>query len=114
MPSSTEIGRQAEQVVVGFLQSWHYKLLAQNWRRRQCEIDVIAKKNDKIYFVEVKYRQNSRQGRGLDYLTPGKLRQMHFAASMWCAENHWDGDYTLVAAEVSGPDFLLTEFITDV
>jgi len=106
-------GRAAESAAVEYLKSQVYKILDQNWRTRLCEIDIVAKKNKTIYFVEVKYRHNSEQGQGLDYITPAKLKQMTFAARMWLADNVWDGDYSLAAMEVSGADYSVTEFLTE-
>lgn len=99
--STTEQGRQAETMVAQFLCESGHELLLQNWRVRQAEIDVITKKGEVVYFTEVKYRKNNLHGDGLEYITSSKLKQMHFAADLWLAENNWDGDYRLLAAAVN-------------
>lgn len=106
--SSTDVGRSAEQFVADHLSKSGYSVVAQNWRTRWCEIDVVATKNNRAYFVEVKYRKNSTWGDGLDAITPKKLQQMSFAAEVWVQTNRWNGNYCLVAASVSGepPDTL--------
>jgi uncharacterized protein (TIGR00252 family) len=98
---TTFIGQGAEERVAKLLQKAGFKILARNWRTRVCEIDIVANKNKIIYFVEVKYRSSEKQGSGLDYITPKKLKQMHFAAEIWVLENNWDGDYRIAAAEIS-------------
>jgi uncharacterized protein (TIGR00252 family) len=98
-------GRQAEEAVAEFLRANGYKILDQNWKTKQCEIDVIARKNECIYFVEVKYRTSAAHGTGFDYITPTKVKQMQFAANYWVAVNNWEGEYTLSGASVSGPQF---------
>ena len=71
---STVIGNQAEDAAAAFLQEKGYKIVERNWRTRVCEIDVIAKKNHIMFFIEVKYRGSQRQGGGLDYIKPKKLQ----------------------------------------
>lgn len=120
---STERGKKAEEVATSYLQSKGYKILATNWRRPNCEIDIVASRKTKkgifkseklIHFVEVKYRSQARQGTGIDYITPQKLRQMKFAAAMWVSENNWDGSYELGAIEVTGEDYEVTFFLPNI
>jgi len=98
---ATFIGQNAEERVANLLEKAGFKILARNWRTRVCEIDIVAGKNKIIYFVEVKFRSSEKQGSGLEYITPKKLKQMHFAAEIWVQENNWDGDYRVAAAEIS-------------
>lgn len=109
--SSTEHGRQAEKAVGNYLSTQGYKIRDYNWRTRYCEIDIVAEKNDTVYFVEVKYRSTTNQGSGFEYVTPNKLRQMAFAAEMWVQANDWTGEYCLAAAEVIGQDYHVKTFI---
>jgi ribonuclease HII len=107
-------GREAEAAAAEYLEGLGYKIRVQNWRTRQCEIDIVAEKDKTIYCVEVKYRQNTAQGSGLDYITPKKLQQMYFAAEVWAAKNHWQNDICLAAIEVAGDDYHIETFIDDI
>lgn len=109
--STTDTGRQAEVAVAEYLKSIGYKVLEHNWRTRWCEIDVIAKEGDTVFFVEVKYRRSSRQGDGLEYITPKKFDQMTFAAELWVSNHNWQGEYCVAAAAVAGDNFMVTNFI---
>jgi uncharacterized protein (TIGR00252 family) len=100
--STTEVGRAAETAAAAFLIAKGCTILAQNWRTRWCEIDIVAIRGTVIYFVEVKYRASGAWGSGLDYITPRKLQQMHFAAQFWCAKHAFGGDYRLAAIELTG------------
>jgi uncharacterized protein (TIGR00252 family) len=111
--TSTETGRRAENVAADFLRAKGCEIITQNWRTRLCEIDIVAKRAQTVYFCEVKYRASARQGNGLDYITPKKLRQMHFAAESWVHRYNWRGEYQLCAIEVSGPQFRITAVIKD-
>jgi ribonuclease HII len=99
------IGDKAENVVSEHLQADGYEVLERNWKTRFCEIDIVASKNDTIYFVEVKYRANSRSGDGLAAITPKKLRQMKFAAELYASSKQLKNrNLQLVVAAVSGEE----------
>lgn len=108
-----ETGRKAEGVAAAFLKHKSCEVIHQNWRTRWCEIDIVAKRENILYFCEVKYRHHSRQGSGLEYITRKKLEQMMFAANFWIARYQWTGDYQLCAIEVSGPRFAITNVVKD-
>jgi ribonuclease HII len=111
---STEVGRQAEQIVAEYLRRRGHRIMAQNWRTRWCEIDIVSVKDRRVYFVEVKYRRSTDWGGGLDYITPQKIAQMHFAAEFWLARHtRMTVDYRLAAAEVSGSDFSVTAWLDE-
>jgi len=108
---TTYIGSRGEQVAASYLDQLGYEIIERNWRRRECEIDVVARKDGVLYVVEVKYRHSDIAGSGLEYVTAQKLRQMGYAANRWVAENRWSGEYVLAAVEVSGDTFEVTAFI---
>lgn len=85
-----------------YLKAQGFKIREFNWKTRYCEIDIVAEKSGTVYFVEVKYRRNARQGYGTDYITPKKLKQMHFAAELWMQAKGWTVDCELAAASVDG------------
>lgn len=111
--SSTSVGRRAENVACDFIKRQNFQILDQNWRTAQCEIDIIAKKHQVVYFIEVKYRKSIDWGGGIEYITPKKLKQMEFSAQYWVSVNNYDGEYCLGAIEVEGSNFKVTKFLTD-
>lgn len=111
--TTTSTGRQAESKAAEYLKQHGFTVLEQNWRTRYCEIDIVARKDQTVYFVEVKYRTSDSWGGGLDYITPNKLKQMGFAAEIWVSANKWQYDYQLAAIEVGGKDFVVTNFLLD-
>jgi len=112
--TTTETGRQAENAAADYLRACGYEILAQNWKTRVCEIDVVARKDKTLHCVEVKYRQSDIAGGGLDYITPAKLKQMRYAAENYALAHDWQDDINLAAIEVSGQDFAVTNFIESV
>lgn len=111
--TATATGRRAETVVAAYLQRQGCQIVAQNWRTPRCEIDIVALRNGVAYCCEVKYRRTTRQGSGLEYITPKKLQQMRFAAKNWAYETSWHGAVQLCAIEVSGSDFQITAVVKE-
>lgn len=107
-------GQIAESRAAEFLEHYGYTIIDRNWKLPQCEIDIIAKKEERIYFVEVKYRKNAQQGTGIEYITKTKVHRMAFAAEMWVLRHKWSQDYQLAAIEISGEAYEITAFITDI
>lgn len=99
---TTTIGNRGEEIAADLLSHQGYKLLERNWKTKWAEVDIIAKKDKIIYFVEVKYRSSARQGDGLDYITDKKLHHMIRAAELWVVMHKWDGEYQLIGASVDG------------
>jgi len=99
--SSTTEGRIAENNVAAQLMRDGHSILEQNWRTRRAEIDIVSKRGQTVYFSEVKYRSSDSWGDGFDYITSTKLKQMHFAAEQWIAQNNWTGEVQLLAASVN-------------
>lgn len=112
--NSVDIGRKAEKAASTYLEMRGFVVLERNWRRPRCEIDIIAEKDNTIYFVEVKYRRNDNQGGGLEAITPTKLKQMRFAATSWLVESKWRGSSRLAAVELAGPDYTVLSFLDDI
>ena len=102
--NTTSAGKIAEQKAADWLESQAFEIIDHNWRTKVCEIDIIALKNNRIYFIEVKYRRSADYGVGLEYITGKKLRRMAFAAEVWKHTFNWNGDYTLAAIGMVGAE----------
>lgn len=110
--TTKQIGDAAENEVANYLQSRGHEILARNWRTKFCEIDIVSRLNDTLYFTEVKYRKTDRQGGGLAAVTAKKQRQMAFAAEFFVAKNKLANvDLRLAAADVSGQPPQVLEFL---
>ncbi|MDZ7786168.1 MAG: YraN family protein [Candidatus Saccharibacteria bacterium] len=112
MSSTTKtIGDSGEDRACEYLRGRKFKIIERNWRTRYCEIDIIAKKKKRLYFVEVKTRKSSDFGRGEDYVTPKKLQQMKFAAEAWVNTNQWKGEYQLAVIGITGEELNYVEVL---
>ena len=56
------VGSAYETAAAGWLEKHGYRILARNFRCRTGEIDLIARENNTLAFIEVKYRKNDRTG----------------------------------------------------
>jgi len=110
---TTAIGGHAEAVACDYLERHGFEVVDRNWRRRDCEIDIVAVKDTTAYFVEVKYRHDDFAGHGLDYITRQKLLRMSHAAERWVQIRGWRGQYVLSAVEVTG-NYVVSAFVESV
>lgn len=96
------VGDSAEDRGAEYLLAQDFQIISRNWRTRRCEIDIVASKDEVIYFVEVKYRSSPLSGGAIEYVTATKLRQMIYAAQLWTSRYTWTGDYRLAVIAVDG------------
>lgn len=62
MALHNQLGKQGEEIAGEYLLQHGYDILHRNWRHSHYEIDIIAKKNEIIHFVEVKLRSSKTFG----------------------------------------------------
>jgi putative endonuclease len=53
-----EIGQRGEEMAVAYLQNLGYKVLERNYRCKLGEVDIIARDNDTLVFIEVRTRSS--------------------------------------------------------
>lgn len=57
MALHNQVGKDGEQLALGYLKKNGFEILHCNWRYSRYEIDIIARKNGRLHFVEVKARK---------------------------------------------------------
>ena len=95
MSHNQRIGKWGEETAAEYLTQRGYEIVARNIRTPYGEIDVIAKQNDIIIFVEVKTRTSNKMGLPEESITPRKREHMFAAADHYAAEHdidHWQID----------------------
>jgi putative endonuclease len=83
MPHRQAIGRKGEDLAAVFLAEKGFRILARNWRCRAGEIDLIAEKDGRVHFVEVKTRQTRTYGYPEEAVTQKKLQHFAHAVEFW-------------------------------
>lgn len=82
-PSTRQIGAEKERLAASYLQEHGYAIITCNFTCRQGELDLIARKNEYLVFVEVKYRKNNRFGKAEEAVTAKKQLRMQKAAQYY-------------------------------
>ena len=100
--TTKQIGDAAENSVSEKLINNGHDIIARNWRTRYCEIDIISKKDNTLYFTEVKYRKNNNFGDGFDAIDSRKEKQIRFADELFLSRASYfqDLDIKLLVANV--------------
>lgn len=105
-------GDQSEDIAADYLISKGHKIIARNWKTKFCEIDIISRKSEVTFFIEVKYRRSLNQGGGLAVVTPKKLRQMKFAAELYTAKHENDSlEMRLAVVSLGGQPATVQDYL---
>lgn len=75
-----KFGEKGEALAVRRLKKAGYKIIETNYRNRLGEIDIIAKENDTIVFVEVKSRRSAHFGNPKQAVTLQKQKKISMVA----------------------------------
>lgn len=86
------LGVDAERQAIALLRREGYQVLAHRWRLHRHDVDVIARRGGVVVFVEVKARQRSAFGRGLEAVTGKKQHELVRAAAGWLQRRGRPGD----------------------
>ena len=82
-------GKLGEDCAAKFLEAHGYEIVARNFRIRSAEIDIIARVDDVIIFVEVKTRSNTRHGLPAEAVTVRKQRKIIEAAGVFLQDENF-------------------------
>ena len=87
-----ELGEKGENLASNFLESKGYEILERNYRASYAEVDIIAKHNDTIVFIEVKTRTYDYYGKPEEFVTRQKQKNISFAAAIYCDDIGHEGE----------------------
>ncbi|HZX52461.1 YraN family protein [Pseudomonas sp. XK-1] len=83
-------GQAAEALARQFLEQRGLRLLAQNWRCRLGELDLVMLDSDTVVFVEVRYRRYSAWGGAAESVDARKREKLSRAAQHFLQqESRW-------------------------
>ena len=83
-----------------FLRDRGYDILNSNYSCRFGEIDLIASKNGKIFFVEVKARNVSTKSRPMEAVDEIKQKKMYLTAQFYVSYTKYSGEMQFDVCEV--------------
>ena len=92
MAKHNDFGRHSEIMAQNYLMSIGYKILETNWRSGHKEIDIIAKDENIIVFVEVKSRTNDIFAKPEDAVNFKKIKNIVRAANTYLISHNIEND----------------------
>ena len=99
------LGRQGEDLVCNYLKKSGYKILEKNFKTTFGEADIIAKKDETIYFVEVKTRSSCLYGTPSEAVGSKKQKKYRDIANYYLKSKKLEEVYVeFCVAEVLGDD----------
>lgn len=85
-------GAFGEQLARTYLENKGFRFITANWWCKAGEIDLVMQAGETIVFVEVRLRQPTTYGAGLDTVARDKQRKLIRAAKMYQQREHAWGE----------------------
>ena len=82
-----QLGHDGEGWAEDYLQRRGYEILGKNLRSHFGEIDLVAKKKDRLYFVEIKTRSDNSYGSPLEAISERKKHKIRKTAQFLLLKN---------------------------
>lgn len=77
------LGKRGEEIAKEYLISKGYYIVQTNFRCKIGEIDIIARKDDYLIFVEVKTRINENYGKPVESISQHKVKKIIYTAKVY-------------------------------
>jgi putative endonuclease len=107
-------GRLGENVATDFLLKKNYEILEKNYRFRRAEIDLIARENNILVFIEVKLRSSDKFGFPEEAVSLRKQELFLEAAEHYIEKINWQQDIRFdIVAITQNPSRLNIHHIED-
>lgn len=87
MSSHNDLGKEGEERAAAWLAAKGFEIIARNYRYAKAEVDLIAKYDRFIVFIEVKTRRNYLFGYPEEAVSRAKQKLLGSAASNYLYEN---------------------------
>ncbi len=81
------LGEKGEDIALKRLKSIGYEILEKNYRCPFGELDIIARDDDYIVFIEIKTRKNRSTAYAKEAITPKKKKRLYQCA-LYYMKNH--------------------------
>ncbi len=95
--TNLKIGRRGELLAKRYLEDKGYTIVEQNFRNRFAEIDLIARKNGKLVFVEVRTKRQERFGTPEESINRNKINKLIRNAQAYVAYKRYVQEYRIDA-----------------
>lgn len=108
-----KLGQAGEAAAADYLRAHGYELVAQGYRYRRAEVDLIVRQGTTLLvFVEVKARSSSQFGYPETFVTTRKQELFRLAAEQVQEDLQWPGDirFDVLAVTPSATGFRIEHF----
>lgn len=110
------LGRTGEEIAALYLSRSGYQILDHNWNLHHgCELDIVARKDGKLHFIEVKTRSSDRFGPPQSAISDKKMRHILHAIREYRRQRRLqDHDYQIDSIAViyrADNDYDLNHFL---
>jgi len=92
-----ETGKLGEDIAEKFLRGKGYQIISRNFKTKYSEIDLIAKKDNSLVFVEVKTRVGNDFGLPEEAINRRKRSRLKRAVQAFAAFHNWKGPFRIDA-----------------
>ena len=80
-------GNKGEELAATYLSGKGYTVIERNWRFRNAEVDIIAAKNNRLHFFEIKTRTSGKFGKPEESMSYTKMKMLKIAAEEYQYKN---------------------------
>ena len=81
-------GNDFEKLAASYLENIGMSILKMNFYCKMGEVDIIARDEDYLVFVEVKYRKSKATGSGFEAVSFNKMRKISRVADYYMSSHH--------------------------
>ncbi len=107
-------GQKGEDRAVSFLESKNYEILERNWQISHAEVDIIAKSNNLLIFIEVKTRSYDYYGPPEEFVSRKQQQNLIYAANRYMEKNNYEGEIRFdIVAIIMKPGYEKINHIED-
>ena len=101
-----EIGKKGEDMAAEYLAAKDFEVLERNYRSGRIEIDIIARKDNKLIFIEVKTRTGRAYGLPEEAVDDAKQESIEACAEAYILDNGWEGNirFDIIAVNLNDAD----------
>lgn len=90
------VGKEGEVIATNYLRRLGYKIICNNFRCLQGEIDIIAQDKNEIVFVEVKTRINKKYGEAREAVDLKKQKHILQGAKYYLYKNRLESAFARI------------------
>ena len=92
-----EVGKIGEEIAKKFLEKNGYEVIEQNYRTKYAEIDLVAKKQKDLVFIEVRTKVGENFGTPEETINKKKMRKLYGNAMAYVSIKKWNGSFRIDA-----------------